>query len=138
MAEADPVAVVRRAYEAFGRGDLDTLLSTLDSDIEWVTPGPDDLPAAGRRRGQDQVRQFFASIDEQYEFQRFEPQRFIRDGDLVVVLGEDDVTVKATGKRVSEAWAHVFTVRDGKIVRFQEYMDTAALVGEHRAAQAAV
>lgn len=136
MGEQDNVAVVRGTYEAFGRGDIEALIDALDPNIEWITPGPSELATAGTRRGQQQVRQFFDSVGELFDFQRFEPKTFIADGDTVVVLGEDTVTLKPTGKTLEDSWAHVMTVKNGKIVRFQEYLDTAATVMELRAAQA--
>lgn len=136
MGEQENVAIVRAGYEAFGRGDIDALLDTMDNNIEWTSPGPSDLATAGKRQGQQQVRQFFATVNELYDFQKFEANTFVADGDTVVVLGDDTITVKATGKTVSESWAHVFTIKNGKIVRFQEYIDTAAIVTELRAAQA--
>jgi ketosteroid isomerase-like protein len=130
------VAVVRRAYDAFTQGDLNALMSVFDEQIEWITPGPAALPTAGRRQGRDQVGQFFATVSEMYEFERFAPETFMADGDKVIVLGEDTVVVKATGQRITEAWAHAFTVNNGSIIRFQEYLDTAALVAELRASAA--
>ena len=56
----------------------------------------------------------------------------------MVVLGQDTAVVKATGKTFTEAWAHVFTIKNGKIVRFQEYIDTEAAVAELRATAARV
>ena len=56
----------------------------------------------------------------------------------MVVLGQDTVAVKPTGKTFTEAWAHVFTIKNGKIVRFQEYIDTEAAVAELRATAARV
>ena len=136
MSEQENVAIVRGCYEAFGRGDIDALIDALDPNVEWFTPGPSELATAGTRRGQQQIRQFFDSVNELYDFQRFEPKTFIADGDTVVVLGEDTATFKPTGKTVHDEWAHVMTVKNGKIVRFHEYLDTAAVVAELRAAQA--
>jgi uncharacterized protein len=136
MGVQENIATVKSAYEAFGRGDIDGLIATLDANIEWFTPGPSDLATAGNRRGQQQVKEFFANVDELFDFQRFEPKTFIADGDTVVVLGEDTYTFKPTGKSLGDSWAHVMTVKNGKIVRFQEYLDTAAIVAELRAAQA--
>lgn len=132
------VDIVKRAYDAFGRGDVEGVLATCDDRIEWITPGPADLPTAGRRRGLDEVRDFFRIVGEMYEFERFVPHTFVEQGDRVVVLGDDVVKVKATGKVIEEAWAHAFTFKAGKVVAFQEYLDTAAMVAETRMAQAAV
>ena len=136
MSEQQNLDIVRRGYEAFGRGDLDALLGLFDENVEWTSPGPAELSTAGTRRGREQVAEFFKALDAVVEIQRFEPQTFIAQGDYVVVLGEDSSRIKATGKVVDSAWAHVFTVRGGRIVRFHEYNDTAAVVAELRAAQA--
>jgi ketosteroid isomerase-like protein len=128
------ISVVQQTYEAFGRGDVPGLLSLLDSNVEWTTPGADDLPTAGTRRGAAQVGEFFKTIGELLEFDSFEPQTFIADGDRVVVLGVDRVRVKGgSGKSLNEAWCHVFTIRDGRIAAFREYMDTAAFAAELKA-----
>ena len=136
MSEQQNVEIVRRGYEAFGRGDIDALLNLLDENVEWTTPGPSDLPTAGQRRGREQVRQFFGALMETFEIQQFVPQTFVAQGDHVIVLGSDTATVKASGKDVAESWAHAFVVRNGTIVAFQEYLDTAASVAELHAAAA--
>jgi ketosteroid isomerase-like protein len=136
MSEQQNVELVRKGYEAFGRGDIEGMLSLFDDNIEWVSPGPSDLPTAGTRRGRQQVAEFFRAINEAFEIQQFEPKTFVAQGDRVVVLGEDTARVKATGKVLNESWAHAFVVRNGKVVSFQEYIDTAATVAEIRAAAA--
>lgn len=135
MSESN-VAVVRQGYEAFGRGDIQTLLSLLAENVEWTSPGPADLPTAGKRGGRQAVGEFFKVVNELFDFQRFEPKTFIADADRVVVLGESTVRVKATGKVLDDQWAHVFTLRAGQVVSFQEYIDTADTVAELRAAHA--
>ena len=138
MSEQDNLEVVRRGYDAFGHGDIETLLSLFDEQIEWVTPGPSDLPTAGRRTGRQQVAEFFGTLTEMIEIQRFEPQQFLAQGDQVVVTGTDTSRVKATGKVIDADWAHVFTLRNGKVTQFKEYLDTCELVAELRAAHAKV
>lgn len=128
--------IVRRGYEAFGRGDLNGLLENLDHNVEWTTPGPSHLATAGRRRGHEEVKAFFGLLSETYEFEKFDPHTFIEQGNRVVVLGDDVVKVKATGTVITEAWAHVFTLENGKVVAFQEYIDTAAIVAELQMADA--
>ena len=136
MSEQQNLDVVRKGYEAFGRGDIDGLLALLDEGVEWVTPGPSSLPTAGKRRGREAIRGFFKTLNEVFEIQRFEPKTFAAQGDLVIVIGDDDARVRATGKIISEPWVHVFTVRNGKVVAFQEILDTAATVAELQSARA--
>jgi ketosteroid isomerase-like protein len=134
MTEQNNRALVQRGYDAFGRGDIETLLSLLDENIEWASSGPPDLPTSGRRRGRQQVAEFFQAVDGLTEIQRFEPHTFVSEGDRVVVLGNATERLKATGKVLESDWAHAFTIKNGKIVAFQEYIDTAATVAELRSA----
>jgi ketosteroid isomerase-like protein len=137
MSEQDNLDVIRRGYEAFGRGDLDALLRLFDNDIEWVTPGPADMPIAGRRRGVQEVAQFFRILGETFDIQRFEPKEFIAKDDRVVVLGEDTAQIRNTETTVDYAWVHVFKLKDGRIASFCEYGDMTAVVAALRAAQTA-
>ena len=107
----------------------------LDENVEWITPGPSDLPTAGRRRGRQQVAEFFKGVDGLYEIQRFEPESFISQGDRVVVLGSETIRVKATGKVLDMRWAHAFTVRNGQVAVLEEYQDMSAVMTELRNAQ---
>ena len=136
MSEQQNLEIVKRGYEAFGRGDIQALLDLFADDIEWSSPGPPELPTAGTRRGRQQVAEFFQGVDQIFEIQQFEPKTFLAQGDLVVVLGTDTARIKATGKVVTDDWAHAFTVRDGKIVKMREYIDTSAVVAELNAAPA--
>jgi ketosteroid isomerase-like protein len=136
MSEQDNRALVQRGYDAFGRGDIEALLALLDENVEWITPGPSDLPTAGRRRGRQQVAEFFKGVDSLFEIQRFEPESFVSEGDRVVVLGSETTRVKATGKVLEMRWVHAFTVRNGKVVVLEEFQDTAAVVAELRDVQA--
>src|SRR3954451_23393565 len=87
MANQDNTQLVQEAYATFGRGDIPALLDMMTEDIVWVSPGPRDvLPTAGERRGHDQVAQFFSTLNDTEEIQRFEPQEFIAQDDKVVAL----------------------------------------------------
>jgi ketosteroid isomerase-like protein len=133
------IGVVQSGYAAFGRGDIPGLLSLLDASVEWRTPGASDLPTAGTRRGQAEVGDFFRALNELIEFEHFEPQTFLADGDRVVVLGTNRYKVKGgSGKSLAEEWCHIFTIADGKIVAFQEYLDTAPFAAELKTAAARV
>ena len=129
MNEQENLRVVQEGYAAFGRGDIRALLNLYTEDVEYVIPGPPDIiPYAGTYRGHDQVAQFFSLLADAVEFEQFEPQQFIAQGDRVVVLGRNRGRVKATGHSLVEEWAHSITLREGKVTRFQAYNDTAAVV----------
>jgi ketosteroid isomerase-like protein len=132
----DNLETIRQGYDAFGRGDINTLLGLLDERVEWVAPGPPELITSGRHVGRQAVGEFFTAVNELFEIQRFEPREMIAQGDRVVVLGSETARVRATGKVLDLDWVHVFTVTDGVVKTFQEYFDTAQVVAELRAAHA--
>jgi len=129
--------VVRQGYEAFGRGDINALLESLDEHVHWKTPGPPELATSGNRTGRQEVAGFFASVNQLFDIQRFEPREFIARGDLVVVLGSETAVARSTGKVIDLDWVHVFTLQNGKVAAFQEFFDTAAVVAALSAAHAA-
>jgi ketosteroid isomerase-like protein len=53
-----------------------------------------------------------------------------------VVIGDGTEKVKATGRAVEFHFAHVFSVRDGKVASFVDYADVSAVVNELRGVRA--
>jgi ketosteroid isomerase-like protein len=133
----DNLDVIRRGYEAFGRGDINALLESFDEQIQWVTPGPPELATSGKRTGRQEVAEFFGAVNQAFDIQRFEPEEFIAQSDRIVVLGSETARVKTTGKVIELDWVHVFKMRNGKVVAFQEFFDTAAVVAAMNAAHVA-
>ena len=140
MANGSNTRTVQKVYETFGSMDtersreagMQSLLGLYSEDIIWEVPQMDNVRFSGKRRGIEGVKEFFSTMMEDLEFLELEPQEYIADGDNVVTLGRYSWRVRSTGREFSSAFAHVCTVRDGKIVRFREYMDTAAEVKAHR------
>ena len=73
-------------------------------------------------------------IGETLKLEQFEPREFVDQGDTVFVLGYELSLVKPTGRTFENEWAHVFTLRDGKIAKFRAFEDTAAQVAAFEAA----
>jgi ketosteroid isomerase-like protein len=133
MNEQRNLQLVRQAYDAFSRADIEGVLTTLAANVEWFIPGPADIiPFAGARHGPQAVGEFFRVLAETQTAERFEPLDFIASEDNVVVLGVQRWRVNSTGTAYEDEWAHVFTIEDGKITRFREYHDTAAEAAAHR------
>ena len=128
MSDQANVGVVQQGYEALGRGDIPALLDLMADDVEWTLQGPPVIPWAGTRRGREGVAKFFSLLGETLEFERFEPREFVAQGDTVVVLGYERSLVKPTGRTFGQEWAHVYTLRDGKIAKGRFIEDTAAQV----------
>ena len=131
MSEQETVGVVRRAYENFKSGNIAGILDSVTDDVDWRLPEITGAGFAGQRKGRDSVAGFFSSLAEQQDTVSFEPREFVAQGDKVVALGDYRWRVKKTGREYGGEWAHVFTVRDGKITAFHEYMDSAAAVAAY-------
>lgn len=117
-------ALLRGGYEAFARGDVDGVMAMLDPEIVWTAPPT--TPDGGTFHGPAEVGTFFARIPETYAELRVEPERYVEQGDTVVVLGRHRGRT-AGGAPLDLAFVHTWTIRDGLVVRFDEQLDTAAL-----------
>jgi ketosteroid isomerase-like protein len=134
MANQDNTQSVQQGYAAFARGDVQAVLDMMADDVVWISPGPRNLlPTAGERHGRAQVAEFFSTLNEAEEIERFDPHEFIAQGDKVVALVNYRSRVRATGQTIETELAHVFTMRNGKIAEFREFFDTAAAVAAFQA-----
>jgi ketosteroid isomerase-like protein len=123
---AKPLEVVQTAYAAFGRGDLPAILNLVSENVDWKFIGSRGLPYTGIFRTKNEVAKWFASIPEADDIQAFEPREFINGGEHVTVLGWERTRALPSGKVFESEWTHVFTVRDGRVVRFWGMYDTEA------------
>ena len=129
MGEQDNLQAIHKVYDAFGRGDVEGVISMLTDDVTWTTPGPPDvIPYAGEKRGHDEVTCYFEAFGAAAQTTAFEPQKFFTDDDMVVVLGHYTFDVVETGKVVDNDFVHTFQLDDGKISAFEGYEDSAAVV----------
>lgn len=126
---SDQAAFVGSLYAAFGRGDLGFILERCAPDISWDSNcDADRVPWGGRRQGTDGVTAFFQHLTGHLAFEAFEPAAPHVSGDTVFVLGRTRARHRNAGQGVFDCeWVHVFTLADGRLVRFQEFYDTAAV-----------
>lgn len=118
--------LVMEGYQMYQKGDIPHLLERYHDDAVWIEPEVEHVPFAGQFHGKAEIARFFKSLDDAAQALRFEPKEFIAEGDKVVVTGEATWLVRQTGRTYDSPWVHVFTVRDGKVARFQDFHDTAA------------
>ncbi|MBV8812015.1 MAG: nuclear transport factor 2 family protein [Acidobacteriaceae bacterium] len=137
MNEQENIALVRKLYEAFSRGDIKTILDHVTDDIEWSNPGPSTIPYSGERMGPAQVREFFDRLVGTQENVNLAIDEFIAQGDKVATLGRYTGNVKGTGRAFDSLVGHFFTIRDGKVARWIGLGDTANAVAAYSTASAA-
>ena len=122
----ESVKVVEAMYEAFGKGDIPTVLEGLDPQVEWWEA--ENFIYADRNPyiGPDAVLTgVFMRIGTEWEGFAVSPNGVLDAGDVIIGHGYYSGTYRKTGKKVRAQFAHFFTFRDGKIVKFQQYTDTA-------------
>jgi ketosteroid isomerase-like protein len=128
--EATNRAIVEAIYDALLRGDVAAVMAGLHDDVELEIHGPSSIPFAGRYRGRAELERFFEVVAHHVERDPADPvpavHQYVVEGDHVVAIGMDRVKSRGTGSTCESWWVHVLEIRDGKVARIREFMDTAA------------
>jgi ketosteroid isomerase-like protein len=119
------VDIIREAYRAFARQDMEALFGSFAPDIAWHTP--DSVPWGGTFKGHEELGSFFQGVGEALGELRVEPERYVDGGDTVVVQGHHRGTAP-NGHAYDASWIMVWDLEDGKVVRFEEELDSATIV----------
>jgi uncharacterized protein len=121
--ETKNVLAVRRLYGAHGNPEI--VKTLLAPDVRWeVVEG---FPFSGVYQGLNRVSDFFTRLFGDFEDWHTEPAEIFQAGDRVICLGLYSARSKATGRPFKARFAHVWTLRDGVIVRLQQCADTVHL-----------
>jgi uncharacterized protein len=115
------VEVVRDAFDAFTRGDLEGVLQLCDENIS-ITQPPELPGVSQQQRGHSGVLEAFGIWPEQWDDYYIEILRTADSGDYVVVTTRQGGRGKQSGVEVEMEFTFVFTVRDEKIVEWQIFM----------------
>jgi uncharacterized protein len=127
------VDFVQSLYAAFGRGEIATIIKGLAAEVDWHCVGRQtDFPTFGPRRGQGEVDEFFKTVGANLDFSEFSPREFYAVDEKVFVLGQYAMTIRKTGRKMVSDWVHIFTIRNGKVTMFREFLDTAAAAEAYR------
>jgi uncharacterized protein len=123
------VELIKGLYEAFGRGDVPTVLGAMDPEIEWYeAEGHPYKPSGEAFTGPDAVlNEVFMKLGGDFDAFALHPKTFHDAGKVVVVEGRSTATSKRTGHSLDAQVCHVWTLKDGKVAKFQQYVDTAQL-----------
>ena len=124
------VQVVKDFFAAMAGGDKQRLLAFVAEDIEWIIPG-DDWPLAGTRHGHAGLADLLETASKSIETST-ELREFVAQGDRVMVLGVATGRIKATNKTFKDDWVFAITVRNGKVTKIREYINTQALARASR------
>lgn len=133
MSEQDNIQIVWQLYAAFTRDDMQAALDTLSDDVDFQHPMSTAVwPWAGKLRGREQVARFFAGLTATADWERFEPQEFIAQGDRVVATVSERLRLRASGRLLDNEMVNTFTLKECKIVQARIYEDTAPIIAAIR------
>jgi len=123
------IELVLQLYDAFAKRDMKAILDLLSEDVEWGEPENPYNPAAGTRKGHSGFLEWAKIGRDAEDILVLRPERFLTDEDSVAVIGYEKCRARMTGIEYECDFVHFVVIRDGKIVKFQEFFDTY-LAGE--------
>ena len=128
--EQTELDLIRGLYDAFARGDVPTVLGMLDPEVRWYESESNPyMPSGEPFVGPDAVLQnLFMRLADDWDGFSLNPWAFHDAGDVVVVEARYGGTHKASGKALDAQVCHLWTVKGGKVAKFQQYVDTAKFV----------
>ena len=123
----DNVSLLKDLYDAFGRGDIPTVLGAMSPDIRWhLAEGNPYMPSGEAWIGPEAVlNNLFIKLGTEWDGFSVHAKSFRGAGDSVIVEARYTGTYKATGKSMDTQVCHIWDVKEGKVTRYQQYMDTA-------------
>jgi uncharacterized protein len=126
MSTQENVQIVKNFLAAMGRRDKQGLLALVAEDFEWIVPG-EGWPLAGLYRGHAGLADVLQKANETVETSYPQPPEFVAQGDRVLVVGVATGKIKATNRAFKDDWVFDITVRNDKVTKIREYIDTQAL-----------
>lgn len=121
MGSDENVAIMRRAYDAFNVGDLETLTEIFDESIDWHLPGKSSM--AKDYQGRDAVLAYFGQLGQETGGTfRAELERLLADDDGRVV-GFQRSTADRNGDHLDVGDCIVFQLEDGRVTDGREHFE---------------
>jgi ketosteroid isomerase-like protein len=122
-APATNLEIIRATYEGPSEQNGKNLVAALASDAVWVEAA--GFPYAGTYTGpEDSITNVFRRLASEWLDYRAAVASYVVEGDQVVAFGIYSGTYRQTGKAMSAAFAHHYRLREGKIVRMVQYVDS--------------
>jgi ketosteroid isomerase-like protein len=122
---AENVAIIKSVYEAFASGNVAGVLGVMSPEIVWHEAENFPYADCNPYRGPEAVAAgVFARCIGEWKGFAVRMVDLIDGGDRVIALGRYNGEYKATGRRMNPQAVHVWTLKDGKAVAFQQYIDT--------------
>jgi ketosteroid isomerase-like protein len=123
------VKLIQELYDAFGQGDVASVLGAMDPQIQWREAEGNPYELSGKAWvGPDAILEnLFMKIGSEWDGFTVHPKDYYDAGETVVVEGRYTGTFKGSGKSADAQFCHIFKIKDGKVTSFQQFVDTAQM-----------
>lgn len=119
-----PLDIIRATYEGPSEENGKNLLSALAPDATWTEAA--GFPYAGTYTGAEEIiANVFHRLATEWIDYRAQVHTYLADGDRVAAFGVYSGTYRKTGKAMTATFAHLYRVKDGKIMSMEQYVDSA-------------
>jgi ketosteroid isomerase-like protein len=115
------IALVRRKYEAWNRGDISAVIDLTEPDFQWVEPR--EIVGISGGRGRGGFARYLRGLFEVWEEYRWQPEEFRLVGDVLLVRVLEIGRGKLSGAYVQQRFVHLWTIRNGRSMRLERYID---------------
>ena len=117
--------IIETIYEAFARRDVPTLLNLISPEIRITQSTA--LPWGGRYSGYSGLNNFFTSLVN-HVASVIHIERAVDAGESIVVTGRKKGFVRANGQHFDVSIAHVWRMRNGRVIRFESYIENDSML----------
>jgi ketosteroid isomerase-like protein len=114
---------IREAYRRVNESGFAGIVEVIDPRFEMDAPQGVESSQAHDKEG---LRQWFRKMDEVWEELRFDPKEIIDlDEDRVLAVAHTSAHGRGSGIEISQDLTHVWTLREGKLIRLNTYSTKA-------------
>ena len=122
------IEIIETLYRAFESKDYELFSKICDADIEWIQNK--GFPNGGHHHGTEAVIQnVFKRFNDDWEYFKFDIEEMVesQDGSKVIVVGVYVGQHKRSRKKIEAAAAHIYEIKNQKIIKFRQFADTAVI-----------
>jgi ketosteroid isomerase-like protein len=120
------LTIIQRLYAGLSENKPESLRELFSPEVEWIQST--GFPGGGRHLGFDAIlREVFTKNRQAWNHWHADVHQWLEAGDTIVALGQYQGTHRDTGRSMIAAFAHVYDLQDGRIVRFRQFADTAQI-----------
>jgi len=122
--QIENINIVQNLYSFFSDKNINAIIEMLSPNVEWGEPSNPFNPAGGTRYGHEGFLEWINIGRQTEDILELQTKKMLTDLDSVAVVGFIKCRAISTGKIYESDFVHFITIKDGLVVKFQEFFDT--------------